>query len=275
MPAKIDQRPVDLHLHSNESDGIFSPEQLVALSAGAGLAAVALTDHDTVTGVKRALRAGERYGIEVVPGVELSAYRSDREVHLLGYYPADRAKLERVLADLRAERYGRMERILDKLRGLGFQLEFAQVAAEAGAAAPGRLHLARTMVKAGLVKNLEQAFTQYLGKGGPAYVPRKVLTPSRAVSVLLDAGAIPVLAHPGTGGEEVLRELIPLGLRGVEVFHPDHTVALRRYYCRRAVEEGLLITGGSDFHGDSKYRARRPGSVTIPYFYLEKLRTDK
>ena len=267
-----DRRPVDLHMHSSVSDGVLSPFRLIELAARAGLAAAGLTDHDTVDGVGPALEAGSVYGIEVVPGLEVSAHWKGVEVHILGYYPACSKKLDAVLQGLREERYRRMEAILTKLRRLGLELELDEVTAEAGPSAPGRLHLARILVRKGLTKNLEQAFGRYLGKGRPAYVPRTALTPARAIQVLLDAGAVPVLAHPGWSGRGLLKYLVPFGLQGVEVFHPDHPLDVQRQYYREAVERGLLVTGGSDFHGDLNSRSGRPGCITIPYLYLAKLK---
>lgn len=265
----------DLHLHSNRSDGIYSPRQLFKIAAQAGLKAAALTDHDTMEGVEAGLAAGLKYGIEIVPGVEISAYEAGREIHLLGYYPAYPDDLKAELLRIRQGRFERMERILEKLNTLGFSLRLDQICKEAAPAAPGRLHLARHMVKKNLVNNLRQAFSLYLERGKPAYVPRINLTPARALYLLLETGAIPVLAHPGLNGKTLLPQLAALGLKGVEVFHPDHSTAQRRYYRQFAEGNNLLITGGSDFHGDPQVRAHSPGSVSIPYHYLEKLKAER
>lgn len=262
----------DLHLHSNLSDGIYSPQQLFKLAAQAGLKAAALTDHDTMEGVDAGLASGLQYGIEIVPGVEISAFETEREIHLLGYYPTYPDDLKKELSRIQRGRFERMERILDRLNRFGFRLSLDQICKEAAPAAPGRLHLARHMVANNLVNSLEQAFTLYLERGKPAYVPRINLTPIGALHLLLETGTVPVLAHPGLSSKAILPELAAFGLQGVEVFHPEHSTAQRRYYRQAAEAYNLLITGGSDFHGDQQYRARSPGSVSIPYHYLEKLK---
>lgn len=264
--------PVDLHVHSNASDGLLAPAEVIRSAARAGLSAVALTDHDTMMGMSEAEAAGRSCGIEVVPGVEISAYEAGREIHLLGYYPADRKKLAASLAAVRRERYRRMEAILDRLDNLDIRIPHAAVNAEAGRAAPGRLHLARLMVKEKIVQNPDEAFSLYLAKGKPAFVPRTGFDAVEALAVLLEAGSVPVLAHPGLHGGDYLKKLVPLGLRGVEVFHPEHNAALQQYYRGRAASMGLLVTGGSDFHGDREKYHRQPDFALIPYRCLDKLK---
>lgn len=262
---------VDLHMHSNASDGLYTPARLVELSAGFGLAAIALTDHDTFSGIDEAVRAGAAHGVEVVPGIELSTYEGDREYHVLGYYVSEPSRLVGMLENLRLERFRRMKKMIGLLNELGLSLGFEEVMAAAAPAAPGRLHLARVMVGKGFTRSIREAFLYYLKRGRPAFVPRASLTPERAVLLLREAGAVSVLAHPGPGGREILPRLISFGLQGIEVFHPDHSMAWRRHYYRRAREAGLLITGGSDFHGDLKEN-RHPGCQKIPYRYLKSLK---
>lgn len=262
---------VDLHMHSNASDGLYTPARLVELSAGFGLTALALTDHDTFSGIDEAVRAGSALGIEVVPGIELSTYEGDREYHILGYYASRLSCLAGVLETLRLERVRRIKKMIGLLNGLGMAVGFEEVLAAASPAAPGRLHLARVMVGKGFTRSIREAFLYYLQRGKPAFVPRAVLTPERAVLLLQEAGAVSVLAHPGPAGRDILPRLVSFGLQGVEVFHPDHSRAWRRYYYRHAREAGLLITGGSDFHGDLK-RERHPGCQKIPYDYLQQLK---
>ncbi|HOL18202.1 MAG TPA: PHP domain-containing protein, partial [Bacillota bacterium] len=262
----------DLHLHSNRSDGLYAPQELVHLVSRAGLKAAALTDHDTVEGIAEALAAGKQLGFEVVPGVEISSFEDGVEIHLLGYYPADLDFLDRELKRLRQERFTRMERMVERLNRLGFDVNPQQVFQEAAPAAPGRLHLARFMVKHKLAGSIEQAFKQFLERGRPAYVPRVNLTPAAALKLLLGSGAVPVLAHPGKNGARVLPALLEKGLKGIEVIHPDHSAAQKRFYRKLAQEKGLLLTGGSDFHGDKPYRASGRGSATVPYGCLEQLK---
>ncbi len=270
MRPKKGQLPVDLHLHSTASDGLLTPGELMARAAAAGLAAAALTDHDTLEGVEEALAAGRRWGLEVLPGVEISASSGEREIHLLGYDPLFPEKINSVLENLRRERRRRMEKMLFLLRGLGISITFEEVSSEAGKAAPGRLHLARLMVKRGYTPDTDAAFSLYLEQGRPAFVPRRVMDPAQAIKLLHQGGAVPVLAHPGMAGRGELRELVALGLRGVEVIHPLHPPELIRYYRHRAQQMGLLITGGSDYHGGE--RSSRMGDYTVPYRCLTALK---
>ncbi|MEW5785331.1 MAG: PHP domain-containing protein [Bacillota bacterium] len=263
---------VDLHLHSTASDGVCPPARVVTLAAAAGLAAVALTDHETLSGLAEAAAAGERCGIEVVPGLEISAREQETEIHILGYYPTNYGDLENILGDLRRERITRMEAMLARLSRAGLHISLEAVLEEASPGAPGRLHLARLMRKQKMVNSLEQAFTGYLEQGKPAYVPRRTLNPLQALELLSICGAVPVLAHPGQRGAVFLDTLAAAGLQGVEVFHPDHGNKLRDYYTNRAHKLNLLITGGSDFHGDADYCKRQPGSVAIAYDYLARLK---
>lgn len=264
--------PVDLHLHSTASDGSLSPAELIARAAHAGLAAVSLTDHDTLGGIDEALAAGRRCSIEVLPGVEISACCGKREVHLLGYDPLFPEKLSAALQELRRERYRRMEKMVSRLQELGFAITCAEAAAEAEPAAPGRLHLARLMVKRGYTPDLNSAFSLYLERGRSAFVPRRVFDPARALALLHDAGAVPVLAHPGEEGKGLLGELVRAGLRGVEVIHPSHDPAMAGYYRFRAEQMGLLVTGGSDYHGDGGGGSGKLGVHTVPYRCLTAIK---
>lgn len=263
---------VDLHTHSNESDGLYSPEEVVKLSAREGLAAVALTDHDTINGLEEAIAAGARYGIEIVPGVELSCYYRDREIHILGYYPAKITKLKQALESRRRERLERMEKMVAKLNSLAIPLTMNDILIEAKPAAPGRLHLARLLLKRKFVNSLEEAFSVYLLRGRAAYVPRKDYPAFRAIKMLQKCEALPVIAHPGERGMELLPHLVRLGLKGVEVYHPDHSPEQTRDFRDISGKMGLIITGGSDFHGDGGSLNRRPGSVSAPYDCLETLK---
>lgn len=271
---KREYLPVDLHLHSSASDGIFSPAKLIEKAAAAGLAAVALTDHDTMAGVKEAREAGRRFGLEVLPGLELSVFTGDdKEIHLLAYDPLYPEIINDTLEQLRRDRYRRMKEMVARLDKLGIQISSEEVGAEAEPAAPGRLHLARLMVKRGYCSGINQSFSRYLGRGRPAYAPRKALEPAPAIAMLRRAGAVPVVAHPGAEGRAYLEKLVEMGLQGVEVYHPDHNPELIRYYRHQAARRNLLITGGSDFHGDAGYRRGRLGGITVPYRLLSALKS--
>ena len=263
---------VDLHLHTDASDGVYPPAEVIKLAARAGLKAAAVTDHDTLEGIPEALRAGKEWNIEVVPGVEISVLYQGGEFHLLGYYPARGGELEKALQFMREERYRRMQLMLDRLRDLEIRVSWEEVLSAAGKAAPGRLHLARVLVKKGYCPSTEEAFQRFLDRGRPAYVPRETLSAAQALRLLLKDGAVPVLAHPGEKGKTVLRNLVRMGLRGVEVYHPDHHAGLQEFYRGQALDLGLFITGGSDFHGDFQTGFREPGSISVPYRCLEQLK---
>ncbi len=269
----IQQKKVDFHMHSNASDGLFNPQQLIEIAADAGLAAVGLTDHDTVTGLPEASKTADLMGVELIPGVEISALDEGQEIHILGYYPAHYEQLKNILEDIRQERFRRMDSIVNKLMALGFKVRPEEVLAEAGDAAPGRLHIARFLLKKKYVHTISEAFTQYLGRSRPAYVPRQTMSIDEVMSVLLEVGALPVVAHPGVEVKKsTIEKLISLGLIGIEAYHPDHSKAMVKYYKKLAEENGLHITGGSDFHGESVLQPDYRVQHAISYTYLEKFK---
>ncbi len=268
------QSMVDLHMHSNVSDGVLSPAELAATAARAGLAAFALTDHDTLEGLKEAFIASKLHKIEFVPGIEMSCLLGEREVHILGYYPQQNDLLTNTLEFMQDERRRRIEKMINALRGLGFKLKIDDLKAEALEAAPGRLHLARLLLKRKYVHTVDEAFKLYLGKGKPAYVPRNLLAAADVMLLLNSSGAITVLAHPGQEGKNDVDSLLCHGLQGVEVFHPDHNPSMAKYYKKIAENKNLLITGGSDFHGD--YRSHKSYSTkhTVAKTYLDQLKKE-
>lgn len=265
-------RKVDFHMHSNFSDGLFSPAELMKISADAGLAAVGIADHDTINGFPEGKEAAERFGLEFIPGVEISIVDNNIEVHMLGYYPRNLSKLKAVLEKMQQERYKRMNLIIDKLEQQGFKILIEEVLAVAGKAAPGRLHLARLLRRKRYVQTLAEAFSLYLNRGRPAYVPRATMSIGEVMDLFKEVEAISVIAHPGEKGKKLVNELITEGLAGIEVYHPDHSKALVRYYHDLARKNGLLVTGGSDFHGDSKTKAGYPIELAISYTYFDRMK---
>lgn len=259
-------------MHSNASDGLYSPSELIKVVSTAGLAAAALTDHDTVDGLDEAIDAARFYKLELVPGVEVSVREGDREIHLLGYYPKDLAGLKDELQRNRLERFERMEKMVKNLASSGFKVTDDDVLTEAGGAAPGRMHLARVLVKKRYVHNTDQAFSLYLNSQGSAYVARKTISLEQAIDMLESAGSIVVVAHPVDYDEEFIDYLVRKGIKGIEVFHPHHGKARQKYYYSLAEDKGLLITGGSDFHGASGTGSKYPHHLSIDYSYLEAIK---
>jgi 3',5'-nucleoside bisphosphate phosphatase len=245
----------DLHTHSNASDGDLSPEVLVAQAASIGLAAIALTDHDTVAGVPHALNSIHKHGLKVIAGVEISAEYEPGMLHLLGYFPAYPDGLEIALNEVQTARKKRIPKFIEKLNALGFLLTEEDIMGEAGQAQVGRPHIAKALLKKGYVRSFDEAFDMYLGKGKKAYVPKEKMTWKKAMSLIIHYGGLPVLAHPCTlslstkDAEAFIIGLKEAGLAGVEVYYPDHTPEQTACYASLASRLGLLVSGGTDFHG--------------------------
>lgn len=247
----------DLHTHTLASDGTQSPSENVRLAAAAGLNAVAITDHDTVAGVEEALEAGLRYDITVVPGVEISTVAGGADIHVLGYFIdyKNRKLLDR-LAELRKVRDRRNEMMLERLNELGLHISMDDVLASLKASKKaeetiGRPHIADALVRKGYVASMAEAFDRYLGKDGAAYVNPPRIEPKTAIQWITEAGGIPVLAHPGLyDQDELIDVLVKHGLKGLEVYHSDHTPEQEAHYLAVAEANGLIVTAGSDFHGE-------------------------
>jgi len=260
-PAAGAERRADLHVHSTASDGSCSPERLPAMAAEAGLAALALTDHDTVDGVPAAQAAAPPAGIELVPGVELTGYgrtcagAPPIEVHIAGLFidPHQAALCNRLKA-LCAVRRERIRAICDRLRRLGIDLDAEAILRRAPGSSVGRLHVAQELVQNGYCGDTSEAFERYIGVGKPAYVPKEKLTPAECIRLVKDAGGCAVLCHPGLteGLEESIDGLVKSGLDAIEVYSPAHDETDRARFLRMARRYGLAVSGGSDFHGAGK-----------------------
>jgi predicted metal-dependent phosphoesterase TrpH len=261
---------VDLHTHSTASDGILPPEQVIEAAARCGLKAIALTDHDTIDGVPAARSAGNRLGIRVIAGVELSAFQDDHEVHVLALHLTHLEALEKRLLELRAQRFTRAEKIVDKLNALGIPVTFDEVLAQANGGAVGRPHVARALIARGVVHDFRDAFMTYLGGNGSAFVPKDKLSVEDAIAITHEAGALAIWAHPGNlGRRERLEPLIAAGLDGIEIRHPSHSgedikrlQALTDFFA-------LVPSGGSDWHGATE-GPRRLGTMNIPSEWLAR-----
>jgi 3',5'-nucleoside bisphosphate phosphatase len=260
---------VDLHTHSTASDGILPPERVVEAAKRCNLAAIALTDHDSIAGLDAARAAGEIAGIRVVAGCELSAFDEDHEVHLLALHLTHLEKLEQRLADLRNKRYDRARQIVQKLNSLGIEITLDEVLRQANGGAVGRPHVARALLARGAVHDFKDAFARYLGSGGAAFVPKANLSLEDAIQIAHEAGGLAIWAHPAEGGRrERLEPLVNAGLDGIEVRHPSHTPEDVKRLTALAEFFGLVISGGSDWHGSSE-GPRKLGVMNVPLSWLE------
>ncbi|HBC46460.1 MAG TPA: phosphatase [candidate division Zixibacteria bacterium] len=267
---------IDLHIHSNASDGLFTPAEVVDYAMRAGLAAIAMTDHDTVDGFKVAHALIEEERLEVLPGVELSCYYKGMDVHVLGYLiDYENPEFVRKIEAFRKERYERGEAMVAKLNDLGINLSMETVKLIAGNSAVGRPHLADALVREEFVQTYDEAFARYLGYHAPAYVPKPVLTPEQGIDLIHLVRGVAVMAHPGTlKHDEFIPDFAEMGLDGIEAYHSLHDKAAVQRYKNFARKHGMIFTGGSDCHGPRKGKVLM-GSQKVPYSCLIDLRRVK
>ena len=259
---------VDLHMHSTASDGSRSPTDVVRAARAASLAAIALTDHDSVAGLAEAQLAGAELGVRIVNGVELSAVEGEVETHVLGLHLQDIAVLDRGLGALREMRERRASRIVDRLNEAGVKVAYEDVLSQAAGGALGRPHVARAMVASGWATDVRDAFDRYLGAGKPAYVAKDQLSMPDAIAMIHDAGGLAVLAHPGySGTRERLEALAAQGLDGIEVKHPGHSASDTARLKGLVELLGLVASGGSDWHGAGE-GPRTIGMMNVPPEWL-------
>ncbi len=266
----------DLHLHTQFSDGTFTPEELVLRAQNVGLACIALTDHDTVEGCARAAAACANVKMEFISGAELTAEHEDTEVHILGYFldPQNRVLLNRI-AKFQADRQNRINEMCAALNKLGIPLKAEAVFALANCKSPGRPHVARALVKEKLIDNLDDAFEKYLKKGRSAWVPKTKMSALEGVELIHQAGGLAVMAHPGLNRtDDIIPDLVDAGLDGIECFHTKHSTVMAERYLEIAEKYNLLVTGGSDCHGFSK-KAPLIGTMKLPYEHVERLYAAK
>jgi predicted metal-dependent phosphoesterase TrpH len=274
---------VDLHLHTTASDGVRTPSGIVNYAKDKGLQAIAITDHDTIEGLDEGLSEGGRVGFEVIPGVEISAEHSPGSMHLLGYFldihhPLLRDKLS-YLQKARAERN---PKIIENLNRLGVRINYEEVVKASGGGQVGRPHFAQVLLEKGYVRSFQEAFDRFLGKGAPAYVDKIRFKPNEAISFIREAGGVAVLAHPKTLGmkdfaslEKIILELMEVGLKGIEVFYPEHSSLEVAQFRALAERHGLLMTGGTDYHGIEKENfdiGVGRGEMRLPYSLVEGMK---
>lgn len=263
----------DLHLHTYFSDGTFTPEELAGNGARLGFAALALTDHDSVEGCERMGDACAAAGIEFIPGAELTAEYDHTEVHILGYFlDTENKTLLTEIARFQSVRQQRIHEMVARLNGMDVPLKIESVFALANCKSPGRPHVARALVKAGLVSHLDEAFERFLKKNRPAWVPKARVSAVESIDLIHQAGGLAVMAHPGLNRtDEIIPALVDAGLDGIECFHTKHSTAMSERYLQIAEKFNLLVTGGSDCHGFSKGKPLI-GGIKLPYEHVEKLK---
>ena len=264
---------VDLHTHTTCSDGHTPPRELIRLAKQTGVHVIAVTDHDSVEAIPECLDEGRRLGVRVLSGIEMSSRFEGHDIHVLGFgIDSEAPALLARLAELHESRRIRVGKICEKLAALGVALEPAEVLREAGGKSVGRRHVARAMVKKGLVGSLHEAFDKFLGQGSPANVPANELTPADAARLILEHGGIPAFAHPGFLDDESVVEKVldSAPIRAIEVFHRYRSATRHLRYLDLARRRNLRVTGGSDFHGDDHPKNGSLGSfITPPPFWKE------
>lgn len=268
---------VDLHIHTNASDGKFSSTEIVHKAAELGLQTIAITDHDTVEGIPAAIDAVRSYPqLRLIPGVELSTDVDRGEIHILGYFIdyADE-EFQASLETMRSSRIVRARKMVENLAKMGVQIDWQRIQEIAGNGALGRPHIAQAMLEKGYINSIQDAFRHYIGHGGPAYVARDKLTPAEAVKLILKADGLPVMAHPLTSGdvETTIIELKTVGLVGLEVYYASYSFEDLNPLLGLAYKHGLIATGGTDYHGIDETTETMIGGADVPLRAAEQLIT--
>ncbi len=264
----------DLHMHSFHSDGYYSPEKLIEKAKNQGIKILSITDHDSVNGFNEATQYAEKFGIEVIPGVEISTDIRDTEVHILGYFVDPNNKdLEHYLNFFREERHKRAIRMVNKLNILGLDITIDDVLVFAKDSALGRPHIAQALLAKGQVKSFFEAFYKYIGNHAPAYERKVHLSPQSAFKIINDAGGLSFIAHPGNMPEILIKELIDAGVDGIEVIHPSHSPEQVKFYRGIVIEYFLLESGGSDFHGGKREDDENLGKYYTSPKVVDTMRT--
>ncbi len=267
------EKLADLHVHTRLSDGTFSPEEVVERAKSVGLSCIAITDHDCVDGIEPASKAGRKLGVEIIPGIEMTAQEKDKEVHLIGFYPdiKDKTFLNKlkVICQARVDRIYKMIKLLKKYN---VNIDPRDVFNLSGPGSVGRLHLAAVLENDGYASSIQEAFSRFIGDKRPCYVGHYEMSVKDAIAELKRVGAVVVFAHPHLmGGEGLIKKFMKYGLDGIEIFHSEHSKSVSRRYAQIAKENGLIVTGGSDCHGLNKGEILM-GTVMVPYSLVEELK---
>lgn len=277
----------DLHIHTNYSDGVFSPEKIVDVAIEAGIDLIALTDHDNILSYDLAqkhlknLESENKKTIQVIPGIEVNTLYKDLEIHILGYFTdsknSDFLKLIKEQQLARIEQTKEILTLLDKKEGIKVKFEdIKNQVAEGGSI--GRPHIAKAITSVGGTSSVMEAYSKYINDNSPVYVKRKTVTPHDAVEIIYDAGGVPVIAHPHDleNAEKLIKDLMHYGLRGIEAYHRKHSPAIVEYFSSMAEELGLVVTGGSDFHAPNVMNGQIiMGKNFVPEWVYDKLLEEK
>ena len=265
----------DLHIHTTWSDGVFSPEYMVQRAGEAGLRAIAITDHDAIRGIDEGFETGRKIGLEVIPGIELSTFNGIHDVHILGYFfDAHHPDILQYVHYFQEERIKRARKIIDRLRKMGVRLNAEVVIASAGHGAVGRPHIADALMEEGFVLSYNEAFYKYIGDGKPAFVEKPKILPAEGIRIIHKAGGLAFLAHPGMDlSDDEIVQVVKQGLDGIEILHPKHSDEKVNDFYEFANNNHLLVSGGSDCHGNRKGEMMM-GKFNVPYkFILEMKKT--
>jgi predicted metal-dependent phosphoesterase TrpH len=264
---------IDLHTHTNLSDGMYSPEELIKKAKKHEINIIGITDHDSINGIEEASECAEDLGMEIIPGVEISTDVDDKEVHLLAYFiDVEHEELKKYLSFFREERLHRAKRIIQKLNKLGLKITIDDVLDRSNNSAIGRPHIAYTMVDLGLIKSYQEAFEKYIGDYGPAFERKIHVSVQSALKLISDAGGLSFIAHPGFMKEALLMNLIKAGIDGIECIHPSHNENQIQFYRGIVNQYCLLESGGSDFHGGKKLDDENFGKYLLAPNHLEAMR---
>ncbi len=265
---------IDLHVHSTYSDGIYAPSALVELAVGRGVSALSLADHDCVDGIEEARNAARDTGIAIISGVELSSEFQQKDLHILGYaFDENNDELKSMLERFRDTRHKRGLKIIENLKKMGVELDPREVLAKSADGALGRPHIAETLIENGFVSNHSEAFAKFLGEQSPAYVKKHKLSPQDAIKRIHQAGGLAFIAHPGNLLDNGIQDLMPFGFDGIEVVHPNHSNSDTEKLKSLADKYGLLMSGGTDYHGFSG-RDIQIGELELPQALWEPLRKE-
>jgi len=277
---------IDLHLHTTASDGVMTPSEIVNYAKNKGLLAIAITDHDTIEGLEEGILEGERIGLEVIPGIEISAEHSPGSMHLLGFFiDIHHPTLKERLGYLQKARAERNPRMAEKLNKLGIDITFDEVLKASGGGQVGRPHFAQVLIEKGYVRSFQEAFDRFLKKGASAYVEKMRFSAEESIHFINEANGVAVLAHPNTlqlNGyselENLILRLVKTGLRGIEAYYPEHSAQEVAQYKTLAERHGLLVTGGTDYHGIEKNGLDigvGRGEMKLPYSIVENLKAAR